>query len=186
MSTKFRALPVCKSYLLRLALCAFLGAVFGVFFVFLAGDSLFLLLRCAACCPASVVNLLLAVFLPFALSILLILCYHPWLIYPICLLRFFAFSACAFCILRNFGSAGGLMLFLLQFQEFVLLPCIAWLSIRRLCGLIRIRDCIYVACAALALVLIQCLLVSPFLVRLIDTYETMGRYAVHVGFHWRL
>ena len=186
MSTKFRTLPVCKSSLLWLALCAFLGAVFGVFFVFLAGDSLPLLIWCAACSPVSIIDLLFAIFLPFALSVLLILRYHSWLIYPICLLRFFTFSACAFCIVRNFASAGGLMLFLMQFQDFVLLPSLVWLSIRRLSGLIRSRDCIYIVCTAIVLVLIQCCFISPFTVKLIDTYETMGRYAVHVGFHWRL
>lgn len=186
MSTKFRALLVCKSSLLRLALCAFLGAMFGVFFAFMAGNSLFLMLRCAVCSPVLIGDLLLAVFLPFALSVLLISRYNSWLVYPICLLRFFTFSACAFCILRNFGSAGGLMLFLMQFQDFVLLPVLVWVSIRRLHGAIQTRDCIYAVSAAMVLALLQCCFVSPFAVRLIDTYETMGRYAVHAGFHWRL
>ena len=186
MSTKFRALLVCKSYLLRLALCAFLGAVFGVFFVLAAGDSLFLLICSAVGCPASVADLVLAVVLPFVLSVLLIFRFPSWLVYPICLLRFFAFSACAYCIFRNFGSAGGLMLFLMQFQDFVLLPVLVWLGMRRLIGSLRLRDCIYAACAATVPVLINCCFVSPFAVRLIDTYETMGRYAVHVGLHWRL
>lgn len=186
MSTEFRALLVCKSSLLRLALCAFLGAVFGVFFVSATGDSLPNLLRSAVGSSVSFPDLLLSVFMPFVLAVLLIYRFPYRFVYGICLLRFFAFSACAFCAFRSFGTAGGLLLFLLQFQDFILLPVLIWLSIRRLCGAIQIRDCRFATCAALVQVLIQGCFVSPFVVRLIDIYETMGRYAVHVGFHWRL
>ena len=109
-----------------------------------------------------------------------------FLIYPLCAIRAFCFSVCFTGIYIAFGSAGWLVRSLLQMSDFFLIPVLLWFS---LYSLAKNRSKQVTVCcisyAALIGMLDYCV-ISPFLADLINSYETMGRYAIHVGLDWCL
>lgn len=184
MLAEFRAswnLQECRQNWCVLALCAVLGAGFGVFFAASAGDSYMLLMRMAASRPVSIVGSAVAVFVPFLVSVFFIMHSKPWLVYWICGARLFLFSAAGWAIARSFGTAGWLVRLMLQFPDLCLIPVLIWFSVLRLTGRGSRRAAIQSILFAAAVGMINYCMISPFWANLIDSYETMGRYAIHVG-----
>lgn len=189
MFTKFRTssfLKECKHNGVPLAVCAALGTVFGVFFAAAMGDSYIHLMRMAVACPVSVVGSLVAVYVPYLISVFIISMSRPGLIYVVCSARFVLLASVAWGISQAYGSAGWLIRLLFQFPDILLMPALVFLSvvcIRKRPG----RKAILIFGLYMLIIgMINYCTVSPFLAVLIDTYETMGRYAFHVGFNWRL
>ena len=162
-------------------LCAVCSAGLGVLLAASAGNQYFLLMRTAASCRVSIVGSAVTVFLPFLVSVFVITHSKPWLVYLICGINIFSLSASCYAICRSFGTAGWLMQGMMQFSSICLTVVLIRLSVLRLSGTYGRRILICCIGAAVAIGMIEYFLISPFLANLIDSYETMGRYAIHVG-----
>ncbi len=170
----------CATSFLHLALCAILGAGFGVLFTAMADRSYLPLMYSAAKSPVSFVGLVVVGLVPFLICSLVVSLMRPLLIYPICFCRVFLYSAGAHAIHLSFGSAGWLMGFLVQFSDLCLIPVLFWFALRNLTGGSKLRTWdiwICLCISALVIVLDYCI-ISPFAVNLLETYETLGRYAI--------
>lgn len=189
MLTNFQTssnLQECRQISHTLALCAVFGAGLGALFAGTSGDTYILLMRMAASRPVSIVGSAVSVFLPFLVSVFLIAHSKPWLVYLICGIRLFLFSSAAFALGRSFGSAGWLVRLMLQMPDLCLIPVLIWFSAVTLA-----RSCtkrVMIRCILLVAVIgmFDYCMISPFLADLIDSFETMGRYAIHVGLDWCL
>lgn len=189
MSTNFSTswnLQECRQILCILALCAVFLAGFGVLFARTAGDTYIFLMRMAASRPVSIVGSAVSVFLPFLVSVFLITHSKPWLVYLICGVRLFLFSAASWAIGQSFGSAGWLVRLMLQLPDLCLIPVLIWFSAVTLAGNCTKRVTICCILFAAVIGMLDYCVISPFLADLIDSYETMGRYAIHVGLDWCL
>ena len=171
-----RFLQECRQKWCILALIVLLSAGVGANLSLMAGEHYLLLMRMAAKCRVSIVGLVVCI-APY----LVIVLFHSKLrlVYFLCGLRILLFTAAVLSIFRSFAYAGWLDSFLMFFPDFCLIPmmilhCIIDINKRR----------IAMACAYIASVgMIYYCWISPFLAHLMDTYETMGRYAIHVGLH---
>ena len=189
MSTSLRTswiLQECRQKWFFLALCATLSAGFGVLFANFADDSYVLLMRMAAGRHVSIVGFAVAYFLPYLVSFLLIVHSKPWLVYFICGIRIFCFSSISSSLVISFGTAGWLVRLLMLFPDICLLPIMMWLSHASLMGHRSHRSLMISIILILVVGMIYFSMISPFGANLIDSYETMGRYAIHVGLDWRL
>ncbi len=176
----------CRQNLCALALCAVSGAGLGALFAGASGDSYVLLMRMAASRPVSIFGSAVSVFLPFLISVFLITHSKPWLVYLICGIRFFLFSAAGFALARSFGSAGWLVRLLLQMPDLFLIPVLIWFSLLSFAGKCTKRVMICCILLAAAIGMLDYCVISPFLANLIDSYETLGRYVIHAGLDWCL
>lgn len=184
MSTKipvYRYIQKCSISLCIFALFTVCSAGLGVIFAASAGDSYFLLMRKTANCFVSIVGSAVTVLLPFLVSVFVITHSKPWLVYLICGIYIFSLSSACYAICRSFGSAGWLIQGMLLFPDICLTPVLIWLSVLHFAGKCNRRVCIYSSLFAVAIGMIDYCLISPLLANLIDSYETMGRYAIHVG-----
>ena len=173
-----RFLQECKQKWCILALYVLLSTGCGVCLGKLAGDPYWLLMHMAASRCVSIVGVVVCI-APYLVVVFL----HskPWLVCLLCGLRIFLFSAAIFAIYRTFGSAGWLISLLMCFSDLCLIPMVIWLCVRLLTVGVRKR-CLALTCTFIVAVgMIYYCLISPFLANLMDTYETMGRYAIHVG-----
>ena len=170
--------------LLMIALFAFLGTVIGPLFARAAGDRYIALLYTAVCCHLSVHGLLIAVMLPYCFIVFMTSRLRAWAIYLLIGFRFVLISSCGWAIEQSFQHGAWLVRLLLQFPDFCLIPVILWYTFRFLNGQKAYRGIVY--CVIVLTGAIYYCFISPYLVTLIDTYETMGRYIFHVGFDWRL
>ena len=183
MLTNFQTscnLQECRQNLCMFALCSVFSAGLGAWFAGTSGNTYILLMRMAASRPVSIVGSAVSVLLPFLVSLLIIVHSKPWLVYLICGIHIFHFSSTGFCLGFSFGSAGWLVRSLLQMSDFFLIPVLLWFS---LYSFAKNRSKQVAVCcisyAALIGMLDYCV-ISPFLADLINSYETMGRYAIHV------
>ena len=184
MSTKIlmsQDMQKCNQHLCIFALCAVCSAGLGVIFAATVGDIYFLLMRKAASCFVSIVGSAVTVLLPFLVSTFIITHSKLWLAYFGCGIYIFSLSSTCYAICRSFGTAGWLMQLMMQFSDIWLIPVLIWLFVLRLTGKCNRRICICCIGFALVIGMIDYCIISPFLANLIDSYETMGRYAIHVG-----
>lgn len=156
--------------LAALAFCWCSGLMLGLHYAYRADSTYFLLMRMAASCRVSIVGLLTAVFLPFLLSALAVYISRPELLLPVCFLKAFSFSCSAAAVSAAFGSAGWLIRFLLNFSECCTLPLLCLFWIRHISGVKRPagRDFLICCIAVLTIGALDYLLISPYLVDLID------------------
>lgn len=181
MFHKFRCLfSFCKRriYLLFLAVSAVSGLRSGIYFA-AKSELLPSLMRIAVGCNVSIVGLIIVAYVPFLCCVCAISASQPWLIYLICFFRLFLHGGCATGIDLAFGSAGWLIQLLLQFTDTMTLPlflCLAARSLGRR-SIVKTEWRIYLFATGV-IVTVDICLISPFLVDLIRTYETTGRYAV--------
>ena len=189
MLTNFQTsckLQVCRQNLCSLALCVVFGAVLGALFADTSGDTYIPLMRMAASRSVSIVGSAVSVFLPFLVSLYVITHSKPWLVYLICCIRLFLFSSAGLALDHAFGSAGWLVRLFLQMPDLCLIPVLIWYSLLSLTGRCTKRVMIYCILFAAVIGMLDYRVISPFLANLIDSYETMGRYTIHVGLDWRL
>ena len=182
--TEFRAvrfLQECRKSWLILALCCLIGAVSGVLIADAVGKYYFHLMRMAVVSPVSIVGTAVSVWIPFLVCVYLIVHFKHWLVYLICTLYIARFAATGYALVATFHQAAWLVRLAVQFPQICLIPCLLYLSICRLCNRIRIREVISIVVLAIMVGMIDYLLISPLWTNLINDYETMGRYAIHVG-----
>ena len=179
----FRILQECRQKLFALALYILLCSGLGALLCVLAGDSYLLLMRMAASRCVSIVGLVVC-FAPYLVFIFI----HskPWLVLLLCGLRLIFVSAAILAIYKSFGTAGWLVSLLMHSPDICLIPMMIWLYIRS--NRVDIsKHCLALTAAyILAVGMIYYCLISPFLANLIVKFETMGRYAIHVGLDWCL
>ena len=189
MSTSIKAscnLQECRQNLCALALCAVFSAGLGALFAGTSGDTYILMMRMATSRSVSIVGSAVSVFLPFLVSLFIIMHSKPWLVYFTCGMRIFLFSSAGFVLDRSFGSAGWLVRLMMQIPDHCLIPVLIWFSAITLAGKCTRRVMILCIFFAVTIGMLDYCLVSPFLADLIDSYEIMGRYTIHVGLNWRL
>lgn len=185
LSTSFRQLQIlqdCRKKWLTLALCCVVASITGVLASAASGNYFFHLMRVAAGCHVSIVGTVASVWIPFLVSLFLIVQSKPLLVYVICFLHVASYSFAGFAINISFGSAGWLVHGMMQFSDLILIPVLLLFSVCVLQN--RASKRLLCLCIAISVMvgLIDYLMISPFLVNLIENYETMGRYAIHVGF----
>ena len=170
----------------KFILCAVLSSGIGIVIAEFAGDSYFLMMRMALKYPVSIVGSAVVIIIPYIVSFLLIIHSKPWLVYFICGIRIFLFSAAGFALERSFGQSAWLVRFLIQFLDIFLLPMLIWFSYLHLAG--KSRRLMLLCCIFLIAIngMVYYSSISPFVANLIDSYETIGRYAIHAGFGRRL
>lgn len=189
MGLKFRTssnVPYWKHVYFSLAFLTIICTGIGVFLSSRADNTYFQMIHAAASCHMSFAGLLISVILPYFVSIFLVSKGKPFVIYLVCGLRFLSVSACGYGIFQSFEYGGWLVSLLLQFSDYCLMPILIWYSIRNLLAKNNKRDIIICFFALVLIGFFYFCSISPFLVTLIDTYETMEGYAGHVGFDWRL
>lgn len=169
-----------------LLLCAILCTVSGALLTVSAPHSYILLMRMALSCPVSIVGTALTVYVPFLVSVYLIIHSKPWLVNLICGIYLFLFSAAGCAIASAFGTAAWLIRLMAQFPDLCLIPALILLSLFKFKGKCSKYTAVWFSIFALVTGMIDYCLISPFLANLIDTYETTGRYAIHVGLDWCL
>lgn len=183
--TEFRAtrfLQECRKSWSFLALSCFLGAVAGVVVADAVGSHYFLLMRMAVGCHVSIVGLAVSVWIPFLVSVFFIVHSKPWLACLICVLYITDFVVTGYALAVSFARAGWLVKCMMQFSDVCLIPALLYLCVKRMQGKQCKHTVIYLSVFAIVIGMIQYSLISPFMVNLIENYESMGRYTIHVGF----
>ena len=184
MATGFRTfsfLQECRTRWSALALCSVVGAVFGLLFADAFGYHYLLLMRMAAKSRVSIVGTVVSVWIPFLVSFIILVHSKPWLVYLLCTAHISRFGCTGFALLRSFGSAGWLIRGMLQFPDLCLIPVLLYFAACKLNGNICKRKIVYCIVFGLIIGMMDYFLISPFLADLMEDYETMGRYAIHVG-----
>ena len=160
-----------------LAIILLISSGFGVLFAATADQSYLHLMRMAAGRPVSIVGSLLAVIVPYVVSVLAVSNFKPWLVYLTIAVRIFLFSSACWVIADSFGTASALVSFLLLFPDILLIPVLLWFAISSLSGncsrILVLLSLVYISLVGI----IDYCAISPFLAKIINTYETMGRYA---------
>ena len=164
-------------------ICACLGAMAGVVFSVQTDYKYILMMRTAADCRVSIVGSVITV-LPFIVSCYLVIHSKLWLVYFIPAISLYMYTSALWAIRAAFGSASWLISLLMQAQSLVFIPGLLYLAIKRLACQARSSWFKYVVFAGIVCGMIDYFILSPFLAELMDSYETMGRYAVHVGLNW--
>ena len=136
--------------------------------------------------PVSIVGSAVTVVIPFLVSLYIVYHSKPWLVYFICALRIGTFSSVACAVNASFGSSSWLIGSLFQLPDLCLIPVLLLISHRSLIGYDRARLSLVCIAWSVAVGMINHFVISPFLAEIIDSYETMGRYAIHVGLDWCL
>ena len=158
-----------------LALISLLSTGFGVIYAATAEQTYFHLMRMAASRPVSIVGSMVAVFLPYIVSVLVVTNSKPWLSYTVVAVRLFLFAASGYAIYDCYGTAAWLIGFMFLFPDICLIPVLLWLTIRNsekaICRKHSLLCLVYVAFVGI----INFCTVSPFLADLLNTYESMGR-----------
>ena len=189
MSIKFRAFSIEQKRIIRLyllAICVALGALFGVVFAVTAGTSYSLMMRMAFESSMSFVGSVVATFVPYLIAFFILTICKPLLIYGICGISVFFFAAESWLIMHYFGSAGWLAAFMLLFSDILLMPLLIWCAIQRLSGCWNSKRTRLLLLYLISVGMIHYSIISPIWADAIYIYNTMGRYAIHVGFNWCL
>ena len=174
-----RFLQECRQKWCILALSVLLCAGVGVSLSKLAGEPYLLLMRMAVSRPVSIVGTVVCL-APYLVCVLFH--FKPWLVCIISSFRIALFTVAIWAIYKAFGSAGWLVGLLMHFPDICLIP-----GMLCLCSIPMPKHrLIFICIFSLVLGMIYYGWISPFLANLLDTYETMGRYAIHVGLDRRL
>lgn len=178
---RFSFLQECRTKWSALALCSVIGAVLGVLLTDAFGYHYLLLMRMAAKSRVSIVGTAVSVWIPFVVSFIILIHSKPWLVYLLCTTHIFRFACIGLALQRSFDSAGWLIRGLLQFPDLCLIPVLLYVAVCKLNGTMRKR--LIVCCIVFGIIIgmMDYILISPFLADLMNDYETMGRYAFHVG-----
>lgn len=175
-------LQECRKCWFIFAICMTAGAALGVIATNILGADYLLMMRTAAGSRVSIVGTVSSVWVPFLISLLLIVHSKPWLVYFTCTLHIFLFSSTAHALNAYFGNAGWMIRIWMQFTDFALIPVLLYFSICRIRGISNKQIMYQCILIALIIGMMDYLWISPYLADLLADYETMGRYAIHVGF----
>ncbi len=176
-----RFLQECKQKWCILALCMIFSAGCGALFADSAEDVYVVLMRMAVSRPVSIVGSVVSFAVPCVVFVFAVVHSKRWLVYLICSLQVFRFSSVGWAIQKIFGSAVWLIRLLMQFPDLCLIPVMIFFSLKFLTGAFRRRHVLIFLMISAVVGMIYYSVISPFLANLMNTYETMGRYAIHVG-----
>lgn len=180
MLTRIRSvlfLQDCNRIYCILAILVLISSGLGVFYAASADQSYLHLMRMAAGRPVSIVGSLVAVFIPYVVSVLVATNFKPWPVYLVIAAHVFRFSSAGWAVAISFGTAGWLISFMFLFADIFLIPMLLLFSVNRLSGKIS-RNLVILCLLYIGLIgIINYCAVSPFLAKIMNTYETMGRYA---------
>ena len=157
---------VFRSVIVQMIACWAFGLVLGT--LFSAGlDSSFLsLMRRLFLCPVSIVIHLILAVLPFLICTYAFVIRRNEIVLAVLFCKAFIFSAFAFSASLIFGSAGWLILPMLQLPDFLLMPMLCWFCMRK--RRVLMRDHLICIGAVIFTVLIHYFAVLPFVAELID------------------
>ena len=142
-----------------------LGGVCGILCSAKAGSFLLPLMRGAANCSVSIVDLLYTSALPFLFLLLAVmLSAHGWMI-PICFIKAFSFGFSLGAVYAAFGTAGWLIASILLCSHAVSSLLVIWFSLRHISGFRAYAGSDWMLClviAAIASIIENCW-IAPFL-----------------------
>lgn len=146
------------------------GLVCGILLSLSAGQTYISWMRGMPLAPVSIVGLLLVSCLPFLCSALAVLFGKAILVLPVCFGKAVLFAFVSFGVLQSSASGGWLLRWLVMFTDVALMPVLYFFWLRCLVGDRRIRfGHIFLLVAVVFLIaVVDCSIVSPFLVGLID------------------
>ena len=179
--SSLRILQECRQKWCIFVLCIIFTAGCGALFANSAGDVYVVLMRMAVRRPVSIVGSVVSFVVPYIAFFFAIVHSKRWLVYLICALQMFRFSSVGWAIQKSFGSAVWLIRFLMQFTDLLMIPTMIFFSLKFLVGTISRRHLMLFLVITALVGMIDFCMISPFLANLMATYETMGRYAIHVG-----
>ena len=127
-------------------------------------------MRSAVLSRESIICLASAQLLPFLIAAYAVYISSFGILYATCSCRLFVFSYIGSLVGIAFGSAGWLVKLLFLFIDVTVVPCLCWFCFQRtvLRGASFKRDLWISIGISIAAVLLDYLLISPFLVRIID------------------
>lgn len=160
----------CRACTPILALSWIIGILIGVYSGISAGPFVLSLMRMAGDAHMSIVGLLVCMSLPFLISAFLLSLRIPWFVPVVAFFKACSYGFCALAIVRAFGSAGFLVKFLFLFSDTLTLPVLYWFWLRQLscsCGSLK-KDLVTALGIVAVIVLLDHLLISPFLVNIIE------------------
>ena len=184
--SKPRILQECRRYWCIFAFCIVIGAGFGALLAASVNHSYVLLMCTALRRPVSIVGLAVSYAVPCITFLCAIVHCKRWLVYFVCICQIFRFTCVGWALQRYFGSSAWLIRFLMQLPDICLIPVMIFGAIQAFAKVISKRYLLLYTVISVMVGMIYFYLVSPFLAKLIVTYETMGRFAIHVGFDWCL
>lgn len=156
-----------------LAACWFCGLLCGVFYFSVCDGFVISLMHRMVFCPASIVGILGASFIPFLLTLYFMATSRIWAVFVICFFKSFLFSFVSIGCLVTFGSGGWLLRYFLLFCDCVVLPALLWYWMRFISASFRACWIVTAIAFAIAIPLIAALdyrIVAPF-VCMIDSMK---------------
>ncbi len=142
--------------------------IFGTLLAVRADSSVYPLMRRAASGSVSIVCHLATQLLPFLIAAYAAYISRRWLLHTVCAVRLFSFTYIGALIWISFGSAGWLIRFLILFSDIILVPFLCWYGFRRAAGYDSDRRDFWICMGAtVGTALINCLFISPLLVKII-------------------
>lgn len=157
-----------------LALCSLVSSGLGVLCSATWNHTYFSLMRMSAARPVTIVGSLIAVFVPYFVSVLVITNSKYRVAYILSSIRIFHLAAAYFAICCAFGSAGWLIGLMLLFPDIALIPMLLVISLRRVAGTLHKWDRAVGLVYTVIIGVINHCAVSPFLAKIITTFETNG------------
>lgn len=147
----------------------FAGLSLGFWAVRFMGDSLLRLITQAAATAGTLTGAINATMFPLFLSACAVFLFQSRGIYPVCLLRGLSLGLMMGAVSAVYGAGGWLLGLLLLFSGLCYSPVLLWFWRRRVCGVGELRrDTILCAGIAAAISAVDYLIISPFLVYVIN------------------
>ena len=162
----------CNRIYAKLALCCLISSGFGVIFSAALNPFYASMMRISAGRSVSIVGSFVAVTVPYFVSVLVVTNSKHWLVYLLCAVRIFLFTAAYFAICVSFGSAGWLIGFMLLFPDTTLIPVLLFIGIRRLLGTSTKRNWVFAMVYIEVIGILNYCTVSPFLAMIIERFKT--------------
>ena len=156
------------------ALCSIVSSGLGILILATDNPIYYSLMRMSAGRPVSIVSSIVAIFLPYFVSVLVVTNSKHWIAYFICSVQIFLFSAAYSAVCQCFNAAGSLICYLLMFPHILLIPMLITSALRRLTWKSGKRDTIIGCMYTTTIAIINHCAVSPFLAKIIITFEANG------------
>ncbi len=170
----------------KILLCAAVSSLTGILFVTVAGNPYMTLMRLVVSRRVSIVGSAVAILVPYLVSFLVVYSSKTRWAFVLFGLRIFTFTAIGRGMQTAFGSACWLIRFFAQFPDLCLIPLTVFFMLSAVNKDRSRRHLMLCLCITALVCILNYCIISPFLANLIETYETTGRYATHVGLDWRL
>lgn len=160
-----------RARVIFLAFCWMIGIGSGILFAANFGHLFTSLMYCALNSTGSIVGFVSVLLFPFLVSAFAVFISRPWLLFGICFLKGFSFSAASFGMLLAFPSGGWLLRQLLMFSSLASLPLLFWYWLRHISSEAEYSSCrsMFVFSLLILIGSVDVCCVSPFLAMLIKS-----------------